>query len=291
MQLENIFRDAKKKRRPLLLDGAMGSLLESRKFAKKDLLWSTRANIISSPEVLKIHKAYIKAGADIITTNTFRTNPSTLEKSGISKKENYIRTAVDLAKEASENRNVLIAGSNPPAEDCYQRNRTLSKKKLELNHHYHITNLWNCGVHFILNETQSHLDEIEIIAKYCSVNQIPFVVSLYVLPDLTLLSGENFFKALEVLNDYSPLAISYNCIDSKTFSLVYPIICKSTLWGAYLIVFDSKKKNNSRITPSAIEYSEITKRYLPKNPCLVGSCCGSSPLFTKYLRKMIDANT
>ncbi len=63
---------------------------------------------------------YIEAGADIITTNTFRTNPASLFKAGISNAAEYVKEAVDLAKQAAIGKKVIIAGSNPPAEDCYQ---------------------------------------------------------------------------------------------------------------------------------------------------------------------------
>ncbi len=54
-------------------------------------------------------------GADIITTNTFRTNPAALLKSGINDLSVYVSEAVSLAKQATEGKKVLIAGSNPPA--------------------------------------------------------------------------------------------------------------------------------------------------------------------------------
>ena len=61
--------------RPLILDGAMGSILQQRNIPMHKVLWSSYANIIAPDKVTELHQEYITAGADIITTNTFRTNP------------------------------------------------------------------------------------------------------------------------------------------------------------------------------------------------------------------------
>jgi len=147
---------------PLVLDGAYGSLFEENGIIKKNKIWSANVLLHNEENLLNLHKQYIQAGADIITTNTFRTNPAVL----IPKNINYkilVKRAVQIAKNAIDGKNIILAGSNPPAEDCYQKERTLSKKKLINNHMNHITELYNNDVNFILNETISHLDEIEII--------------------------------------------------------------------------------------------------------------------------------
>jgi len=75
----NLFSLAKRINRPLILDGAMGSMLQSLNVKSKGSLWMSYANIEDPEKVYSIHKKYIDAGADIITTNTFRTNPAALK--------------------------------------------------------------------------------------------------------------------------------------------------------------------------------------------------------------------
>ncbi len=43
----------------------------------------------------------------------------------------------------------------------------------------HIDALMENGCDFIMNETQSHFDEIKFIAKYCGQNNIPFVMNFF----------------------------------------------------------------------------------------------------------------
>ena len=69
-------------RKPLLIDGAMGTELNIRGVSTPLPLWSADANLQNSKIVLDIHKDYIKSGSRVITTNTFRTTPWTYKKAG-----------------------------------------------------------------------------------------------------------------------------------------------------------------------------------------------------------------
>ncbi len=208
-----------KLKRPLILDGAIGTLLGQKGVKFDKYLWASIANISAPELVTDIHKNYIVAGADIITTNTFRTNPAAIKHSNIQFSiEKLVKQSVLPAKNAVKNStefsakssDVFIAGSNAPAEDCYQKEVTLSKNEIEYNHKKHIELLWENGVDFILNETQSHLEEIEIICKYCSDNDINYMVSIFFDDELKLLSGEHLLEAIELIKNYSPIAIGFN---------------------------------------------------------------------------------
>ena len=83
----------------LLFDGGMGTLLQERGLAPGELpeTWN-----ISRPEVIReIHKNYIKAGSDIVLTNTFGANALKFHAEGCSL-EQTVKTAVRLVKEAAK---------------------------------------------------------------------------------------------------------------------------------------------------------------------------------------------
>lgn len=285
----NIFQFAKRIKRPLILDGAMGSLLEQQGLTKEDSSWSAKANLKHPDTVLKIHKAYIEAGADIITTNTFRTNPVTLQQVGIKNFKRFVKKAVELAFQAKGNLPVIIAGSNAPAEDCYQVERTISKKQLEYNHSAHIDALVEYGCHLILNETQSHFDEIKFIVRYCEKNDVPFVVSLYFDENLCLLSGENISEAIRFLLDSNALSIGFNCVSS---SLLLRLISKIDLphnWGYYLNCFHKDSKTNSVCSISVGEYLTTVQELMHWSPSFIGACCGSNPDFIRSVKGFLDA--
>ncbi len=285
----NPFETARKQNRPLIIDGALSSLLQQEGYKSAGSSWMTNVNETYPEVVIKIHKNYINAGAHIITTNTFRTNPVVLESVGITDFERYVKNAVNITKRAIENKSILIAGSNAPAEDCYQKERNISLIRLQVNHRNHIDLLINSGVHFILNETFSHLDEIKIVCKYCSDNKIPYVISLYFTEELLLLSGEPLVEGINIVQEHNPMAIGFNCIAPEQFEKAMEKTDINFNWGFYLNCgFDEHNpgKIECAIKPDA--YSELVKKYMKINPSFIGACCGSSPKYIKAIKKVID---
>lgn len=100
----------------LLLDGATGTELQRRGAPMHSAAWCATATL-SHPEILLgVHRDYILAGADIITTNTFSTNRNMLEPAGLGDQVLTLnRQAVRLARQARElaavPRPVVVAGS------------------------------------------------------------------------------------------------------------------------------------------------------------------------------------
>ena len=275
--------------KPLILDGAMGSYVQQKGFEIDDVVWTTMVNLKNPDLIIQIHKEYINAGADIITTNTFRTNPASLKKSGLSSPEKYVMKAVSLAIQAADSTTAMIAGSNAPAEDCYQVERKLNQNNLQINHRKHIDLLIDSGVDFILNETQSHLDEIMIICQHCDKNSIPYVLSLYVDENLNLLSGENVKLVLNILRDHNPIAIGFNCITPDIFNHLIRSTTITSPWGYYLNCGSGNptdKMINCGIQPD--EYINSVKNSLAYKPVFIGSCCGSNPAHTKKIREFVD---
>lgn len=273
-------------KKPLILDGSMGALLSQMGFYWDEKRWMTDAIMESAESVFKLHSDYIQAGANIITTHTFRTNPAAI---GNNDSKVFVKKAVEIAKKACKETSTIIAGSNPPAEDCYQFQRNLSKKELEINHCNHIDLLTDNEVDLILNETQSHLDEIEIICDYCSKNEIPYIVSLYFKDDFTLLSGERLDTAIEFIKEHNPLAIGFNCIIPTVFNNFSADYDFNFNWGFYLNCgagSPSDKDIKCGIQPD--EYAKNVIQYTDQAPSFIGACCGSSPEHIKKLKANIN---
>jgi len=287
----NFFALAKRMKRPLILDGAMGSLLQQRGVKMHSALWMSLANL-ENPEIVKgIHDEYIEAGADIITTNTFRTNPLAINRLTSKKIKGLVRKAVNIARAAAGDLPVLIAGSNAPAEDCYQVKRTITKKELEANHKSHIEELYSNGCHFILNETQSHFDEIKIISNYCSDNSIPYVISLFFGNDLNILSGENLSEIIKFIKDRNALAIGFNCILPSTMIKTKRLIKNTKHWGFYLNCGDGAyTDDNIECGISPKEYAKHVAEYTTLSPSFIGACCGSGPEHIRELKNITDGN-
>lgn len=277
-------------KRPLLLDGATGSYLRQKGFSADKFLWQSIHNIQNPKEIKKIHNEYIDAGVDIITTNTFRTNPAAVKKSniGITNFE-FVKRSVNLALESRRELKLIVAGSNAPAEDCYQIARTLLPLDLEYNHKKHIEMLWNNGVDIILNETFSHWDEIELVSKFCSENKFPFIISFYFNEELKLLSGEPLYEAIKFVIDFSPTAIGFNCIKIKTFREYlehYPIDSKYGFYFNCGLGLVNENQLTECIQPDI--YAKTIKPIINYNTLFIGSCCGSTPHHTHKIKELLD---
>src|ERR1035437_1921226 len=106
--------------RPLVLDGALGTELEGRGVNTSGKSWTARG-IVSHPDLIyRVHKDYLWEGADIITANTFRTNPRALKGTDMDA-EALTKKAVRIARRArrAKNRGMQVAGSIAPVVDCF----------------------------------------------------------------------------------------------------------------------------------------------------------------------------
>ena len=283
--------------KPIILDGAQGCLLQEKNPTLfDDDIWMTKINKERPDEIKRVAMEYIDAGAQIITTNTFRTSPYHLEvfnKKHLS--SNYtsdeeVRNALNPLLELRKEKNIpfYIAGSNAPTEYCYIKKQTLSYEKLKDSHTNHINLLQKHGADLIINETLSFANEVEICQKHCFQNNINNVISLYVVDNGQLNSGERAVDVLRKIDEYKPLAISVNCINLQLFKNLIKeghelIKSLNSGFGYYLNCGDPKNtetnylEDNFRpfITPN--DYVEIIKEYEYLNPVMVGCCCMSTP--------------
>ncbi len=100
----------------VILDGAMGTELERRGAPMDGVAWSAAATGSHPHLVREAHEDYIRAGADVIITNTFAASRHVLEAAGLGEEVGALnRRAVALAREAREraagDAPVAIAGS------------------------------------------------------------------------------------------------------------------------------------------------------------------------------------
>ena len=99
----------------VVLDGATGTELEKRGVPMDDAAWCATALVTHPGTVREVHEDYIKAGADVVITNTFPTSRHVLGPAGLGDRFRELNElAVELAKQARENaaeRPVYLAGS------------------------------------------------------------------------------------------------------------------------------------------------------------------------------------
>ena len=150
---------ARLKQRPMLCDGAMGTLLYSKGIFINRCY--DELNLAMPDLIREIHHDYYQAGADIAETNTFGANSFRLARHGLAEKTKAINVAgAQLAREAAKPFSGLVAGSVGPLG---VRIEPLGKISLDEAHAAfleQISALVEGGIDLIILETFGYLDEI-----------------------------------------------------------------------------------------------------------------------------------
>jgi S-methylmethionine-dependent homocysteine/selenocysteine methylase len=286
---------------PALLDGAMGTELERRGVAVGLPLWSAHA-LLSSPEtVRRIHDEYIDAGANIITSNTFRTTRRTFHRAGLPDRSAELTArAVILAGEsiaAFPRDQVLLAGSVAPLEDCYHPELVPGDIALREEHAEHAGRLAEAGADFLLLETMGTLREAAAAAEAARGTGLEFVVSFLCNTEGALYGGEPLPEAVRLIMRLSPAAVSLNCVSPRLMgrSLAH---LQSALRGSphgenvpIGVYANVGAPGGERDTPfhrdvGPVEYAEFARTWVNAGVSIVGGCCGTTP---EYIRAVSGA--
>jgi S-methylmethionine-dependent homocysteine/selenocysteine methylase len=295
----------------LLLDGATGTELQRRGVNTTLPLWSARA-LIEAPEVLSaIHADYIAAGADIITTNTFRTQRRTLTRAGQGERTRELtQLAVQIAQEAARqvDRKVFVAGSISPLEDCYAPQLVPPDGELRIEHAEMARDLAQAGCDVLLVETMNTIREAVIAAQCAATTGLPVCVSFVVGPQglppdrtslargsepsqgLSLLSGELMASAVAALRSISPAVIMINCVPLAYIDRAFGELRAAHHGpiGLYANVGHADDEIGWTLTDDVqpVAYAQHARQWIRQGAAIIGGCCGTSP---EHIAAMKDA--
>lgn len=274
------------RRRPLVLDGAMGTELQRRGVDVGLPLWSANALLVAPDVVLQIHRESIDASADIITTATFRTTARTFRRAALPDRSAALtRQAVELAKRARAgfpDREVLIAGSIAPLEDCYRPDLVPPAGELAAEHGEIAVRLAREGVDFLLLETMGSVREINAAARAAAATGKEFVVSFLCATDGRLYSGEPLGEAVAAACAHSPAALSVNCVSPKFIEP--PLEAIARISNLPLFAYGNVGLPNVELTDTDFtrdigedQYAAGARSWVRRGVAVVGGCCGTTP--------------
>lgn len=295
--MKNILETLKEK--TLLADGAMGTQLYKAGFFINQCY--ENINIQNPSKIEEIHKAYINAGADVIETNTFGASKHKLSQFGLaSSRIDIITKAVKIAKQASLDSNVYVAGSIGPLGRPYNKGNYLEslamyKEQAEV--------LAGEGVDFILLETFYNIDELEgAVEVVRKITDLPIASQLSIRsaqPDGVysesdpLSLSENAELAAKRMNSWENEIIGLNCGTGPVGMLDYiKSFCRNTnkIVSAMPNAGSPEQIGDRMLYMSTPEYiGEYTARLIKEGVSLVGGCCGTLPAHTKEMRNVISS--
>ncbi len=313
------FLDRLSQNKPLLLDGATGTELNRRGVDTGLPLWSARALIENPDAVRSIHADYIAAGADLITTNTFRTHRRTLDRAGqfntcptawrsAGRARELTQLAVQVARDAisRSGRSIFIAGSMSPLEDCYAPQLVPPDDELRVEHQEMARDLAEAGCDVLLIETMNTIREAVIALAAAKSTGLPVCVSFVVGPggrppddpdalhtheDMLLLSGESIEDAVRAVSRLQPNGILINCVPFSVIDRAFDLLraASDRPIGLYANIGHADAEVGWALTddvqPEA--YARRARAWIDRGAKIVGGCCGTTPKHIAAIKKII----
>ena len=299
--------------RVLVLDGAMGTMIQQYQLREEDFRGARFANhtydlkgcndilSLTCPFVIRdIHRKYLEAGADIIETNTFNAQRISMGDFGM---QDYCReinlAAVKIARETADQYSTpekprYVVGSIGPTSrttSVATSGIPLPKEQLGEAYEEQIKALRDGGVDGLLIETIFDVENARIAIEAAKriAPGLPLMLSFSVTtPDGHNMMGQSILEFLEGL-DVKPYSIGINCLSDV--QQMTPLVCQLAQFGTKVSLYpnagmpDAKGQYNK--TPQAL-LADIWQ--LLENHCLniIGGCCGTTDAHIRLMAQAVE---
>ncbi len=316
----------------LVLDGAMGTMIQRHKLKEKDFRFElNKASEIpqagnneilslTKPDIIKnIHLDYLKAGSNLIETNTFSANRIAQLDFNM---ENHVKdlnlAAVSCAKKAVEeykkenpSKPVFIAGAIGPTNRTASISPDVNRPEfrntdfdeLVENYHEQASALLEGGVDLLLLETFFDTLNLKAAIYAClrlqeETNEpIPLILST-TITDASgrTLSGQTIDAFWQSVRHAKPLCVGINC--ALGADLMFPFVKKlaevagSTFISCYPNAGLPNPLAENGYDQTAEEMIEVIKPFFGQRLVnLIGGCCGTTPNHIKAMAEIAAKQT
>ena len=274
----------------IVKDAAIGTTLVG---TRRDLVPDLVS--VDEPErVQAMYEASIKAGAVIITTNTFLADPLMLAQCGVERTtDEVVAAALSAARAAREKseKEVFIAGSIGPSTRNISLAIDLKEEELRASYRTLITALDREGADIFLIESITDVRNAEIAAELCReiAPEKPIIFSA-VLSKIggLLISGRSVEKYVEDLSKFEPLAIGFNCSHGvKNIVDNIELLVRYTSLPTYVAPSAGVPDARGHHPETAKKHTETLRAAAERGLLsIVGGCCGTTLDFTRSVAQM-----
>jgi len=272
-----------------LFDGAMGTMLYSKGvFINKCY---DELNLRNPEIVLEVHKQYVKAGAEILETNTYGANRVKLHGFGIEDELRDINMrAAEIARKAAGD-SVYVAGAIGPLGIRIEPYGATALEEARAIFREQAAALNEAGVDLFVCETFSNISEIEqAIAAVRDVCTLPVIAQMTIGTDGRTTFGDVPRVFAQRLDRAGADVIGINC--SVGPDLMLDAIEEIAAVTAKKISCQPnaglpRDVNGRQMYMASPEYfSKYAKRLIHKGVKFIGGCCGTTP---EHIKMMADA--
>lgn len=278
----------------LFFDGGMGTLLQERGLAPGELpeTWN-----ISRPEEIKeIHKSYIKAGSDIVLTNTFGANALKFHAEGFSL-EQTVKTAVKLVREAAAEAGAALPDVTDEGEakhtvytalDIGPTGKLLKPMgDLDFEAAYEAFKevmVWGeeAGADLIHIETMSDTYELKAAVLAAKENtSLPVFATAIFDERRKLLTGADVPSVIALLEGLRVDALGINCGMGPEQML--PIVEDYVKYSSLPVIvkpnagLPKQRDGQTYYDVSPEEFAGYMETIVSMGACVIGGCCGTTP--------------
>ena len=292
---------ARKAGRPLLLDGGLGSELAARGHDIATPLWSAQLILDQPGALVDVHRDYIEAGADCITTASYQASVAGLAARGmpIERIESVFRASVEIAREARDSANdpgsVLIAASIGPygaylADGSeYRGNYCASDAQLEDFHATRLAWLDDSGADLLACETIPDLREAGIICRLLQSATTPAWVSFCCRDAVNLHDGNGLDAAARLFADHPKVfALGVNCCAPGIVEEAIHVIRRVAAHKRVVVYPNSGQQYDAEAHRwqsggELPHWSALAQRWFAAGADIIGGCCNIGP---RHIREL-----
>src|SRR5437773_7278845 len=284
--------------RILVLDGAMGTMIQAAGLGAEDFGGAQYEGCneylnLTRPDVIRgVHAAYLDAGADVISTNTFGCAPYVLGEYGLAGRAHEITlAAARLAREAAGAR--FVVGAMGPSTRSISVTRNVTFDEVREAYELQAAALIVGGVDALLLETAQ--DTLNLKAATIGLRAamqragvaLPLMVSGTIEPMGTMLAGQGVEALYAALEHLDLLSIGLNCATGPEFMTDH-LRSLAAIATRFVTVYPNAGLPDERgqygETPQSLAFK--MKRFVDEGWVnLIGGCCGTTPA---HIRSLAD---
>tara|TARA_B110001452_G_scaffold101422_1_gene84126 strand:+ start:63 stop:971 length:909 start_codon:yes stop_codon:yes gene_type:complete len=288
-----------------ILDGGMGQELLARGMEPNGTLWSANALLQEKYHklLLDTHLDFIKAGAEVIVTNTFTLRRKRLRDNKVEDKFEYLNAkAGEIAKIAKKlNPHILIAGGLPPQDDTYVADDRADD--LIRENFYDQAKVLNPFIDFFYFDVLSSIKEINLAIEAITSFNKPYLIGAHISEGTRLPSNEGVSDIINKIEHKNLLGLILSCVSPENYEknleeikkLGVPFgfklnafITTTNKKGTYMKSYLKSNGNPTEflghrndLTPKKM--AQFAKKFKDSGATILGGCCETRPSHIKEM--------
>lgn len=279
----------------VLFDGAMGTMLQKSGLKPGEI---PEMLCVTDPErIINIHRAYLDAGCDVVSANTFGASPLKFDNY-----EEIIEAALDCANEA-----VLLAKAENPGREAFVALDIGSTGEMlapsgdlafedAVSAFAKVINAGKENADLVLIETMNDLYELKAAVLAAKENcDLPVIASVVFNERRTLMTGADPAAVVAMLEGLGVDALGTNCsLGPRQLASIVPELIEYASVPVLVQPNAGLPRVENGVTVydvGAEEFARETAEIVKSGARIAGGCCGTTPEYIKLLREKLDSLT